>query len=260
MWARFKRLLRAIFGGLIESVENPELILKQAIRDMRDQIPKINSNLAKMRGMLNLLDKEYTDYGDQERKLTARIKAALEAGDEKLAADYAIRLKQVQTGKERNFEQLQKAKEAYDKAVEHKMDYMRQMERKTRDAELAMREAEAAKWKSEVASVFESFEVGDIDSTVDEMTEKIRQKTAMAEGKLDMALETVDMKDIQMEKRAEELEAQELLKQFKAEWGLGSKEAAAPAAEKTVGPAEAEAAPAAEKTVGPPQAETQAQP
>jgi phage shock protein A len=240
MWARFKRLIRAIFGGMIESVEDPELILKQAIRDMRDQIPKINANLAKMRGMLNLLEKEYTDYLADERKLTARIKAALEAGDEKLAGDYAIRLKQVQGNKERNFEQMAKAKEAYDKAVEHKMDYVRQMQNKTMEAEQAMREAEAAKWKSEVASVFESFEVGDIDSTVDEMTNKLRQKTAMAEGKLDMALETVDMKDIQMEKRAEELEAQELLKQFKTEWGMQSADASAAPAEKTVGPAQTE--------------------
>lgn len=251
MWARLKRLFRAIFGGLIESVEDPELILKQAIRDMRDQIPKINANLAKMRGMLNLLQKEFDDYGDQERKLTARIKAALEAGDEKLAGDYAIRLKQIQGSKERNSEQLGKAKEAYDKAVEHKMDYMRQMENKTREAELAMREAEAAKWKSEVASVFESFEVGDIDSTVDEMTNKLRQKTAMAEGKLDMALDTVDMKDIQMEKRAEELEAQELLKQFKAEWGMTSADTTAAPAEKTVGPAQTE------QQATPPQAQQQ---
>jgi phage shock protein A len=175
----------------------------------------------------------------------ARIKAALEAGDEKLAGDYAVRLKQVQAGKERNFEQLGKAKEAYDKAVEVKMNYMREMDKKTKDAELAMREHEASKWKAEVAQVFQSFEVADVDSTVDEMTYKLRQKTAMAEGKLDMAMETVDMKDIQMERRAEEIEAQEMLKQLKVEWGMTSAEPAAstPVADKTVGPAQTEAPP-----------------
>jgi phage shock protein A len=118
---------------------------------------------------------------------------------------------------------------------------MREMEKKIKDAELALREHEASKWKAEVAEVFQSFEVGDIDSTVDEMTYKLRQKTAMAEGKLDMAMETVDMKDIQMEKRAEEIEAQEMLKQFKLEWGLGSQDIkSSGTAEKTVGPAETE--------------------
>lgn len=241
MWQRFVRFWRSIFGGMIDSMENPELILKQSMRDMRDKVPKINQNLAKMRGGLNLLENEYNDYVDQERKLTARIKAALEAGDEKLAGDYALRLKQIQDSKGRNFEQLGKAREAYGKATEFKQDYMREMEKKIKDAEMALREHEASKWKAEVAEVFQSFEVGDIDSTVDEMTYKLRQKTAMAEGKLDMAMETVDMKDIQMEKRAEEIEAQEMLKQFKLEWGMTSQDIkTGGTAEKTVGPAETE--------------------
>ena len=239
MWQRFVRWLRSIFGGAIEAMENPELILKQAIRDMRDKIPKINQNLAKMRGGLNLLEQEYNDYADQERKLIARVKAALEAGDEGLASDYAVRLKQVQASKERNFAQMNKAKEAYDKAVEFKQDYMREMDKKTKEAMLAIREHEASKWKAEVAEVFETFEVGDVDQTVDEMMQKLRQKTAMAEGKLQMAVESVDMREIQLEKRAEQIEAQELLKQFKVEWGMESKDIEG-TAEKTVGPKETE--------------------
>jgi len=259
MWERFVRFWRSIFGGMIDSMENPELILKQSMRDMRDKVPKINQNLAKMRGGLNLLENEYNDYVDQERKLTARIKAALEAGDEKLAGDYALRLKQIQDSKGRNFEQLGKAREAYSKATEFKQDYMREMEKKIKDAEMALREHEASKWKAEVAEVFQSFEVGDIDSTVDEMTYKLRQKTAMAEGKLDMAMETVDMKDIQMEKRAEEIEAQEMLKQFKLEWGMGDKTAAGATADKTVGPLSSQDVSSggdAIKTVGPAETET----
>ena len=247
MWQRFVRWLRSMFGGAIESLENPELVLKQAIRDMRDKVPKINQNLAKMRGGLNLLEKEYEEYAAQERKLIARVKAALEAGDESLAADYAIRLKQVQSAKTRTFEQMERAKEAYDKAVEFKQDYMREMNKKMQEAQQAMREHQASKWKAEVAEVFETFEIGDVDSTVDEMMQKLREKTAMAEGKLEMAIESVDMREIEMEKRAEKIEAQELLKQFKVEWGLESKDVESPTAEKTVGPAESETqAPGAE--------------
>ncbi len=238
MWQRFVRWMRSIFGGAIESMENPELILKQTIRDMRDQMPKINANLAKMRGGLNLMQKDYEDAIDNERKLTSRIKAALEAGDEELAGDYAIRLKQVQGSKEKVFEQLEKAKEAYEKAVEFKTDYKREMDKKINAAMTAIREHQASKWKAEVASVFESFEVGDVDGNYEEMMEKLRQKTAMAEGKLDMAIETVDMREIQLEKRAERIEAQELLEQFKVEWGMENRDSEA--ADKTVGLPETE--------------------
>lgn len=238
MWQRLKRFFRALFGGLIEAVEDPELILKQTIRDMRDKVPKINANLAKMRGGLLLFEKEYEDYNDQERKLTARVKAALEAGDENLAADYAVRLKQVQSAKQRTFDQMTRAKEAYDKAVEFKLDYMREMDKKTKEAMQAIREHEASKWKAEVAQVFESFEVADVDQSMDEMMQKLRQKTAMAEGKLAMAVESTDMREIEMEKRAEQLEARELLQQLKVEWGMTDTKSATPTAEKTVGPAE----------------------
>ena len=239
MWARIARFFRSLFGGAVEAVENPELILKQAVRDMRDKVPKINQNLAKMRGGLNLLDKEYEDYVEQERKLTARVKAALEGGDEELAADYAIRLKQVQTSKGRTYEQTEQAREAYAKAVEFKQDYMREMDKKTKEAMQAIRDHQASRWKAEVAQVFETFEVGDVDQTFDEMMQRLREKTAMAEGKLEMAVESVDMREIELEKRAEKIEAQELLKQFKVEWGLES-QPSGPTAEKTVGPAAAE--------------------
>ena len=36
MWERVKRLFRSIFGGIIDRAEDPELILQQVIRDMRD--------------------------------------------------------------------------------------------------------------------------------------------------------------------------------------------------------------------------------
>lgn len=238
MWKRFVRWFRSLFGGIIESMEDPKLILEQAIRDMRDKVPKINQNLAKMRGGLILLEREQEDYIDQERKLTARVRAALEAGDENLAADYAVRLKQTQDAKTRNMEQLTRTKEAYDKAVEFKQDYMREMDKKTKEAMQAIRENEASKWKAEVADVFESFEVADVDTSMDEMMQKLRKKTAMAEGKLQMAVESTDMREIELEKKAERIEAQELLKQFKAEWGMTSKDAETPTAEKTIGPAE----------------------
>ena len=36
--SRISRSIRALFGGIIESTENPELILQQTIRDMRDRV------------------------------------------------------------------------------------------------------------------------------------------------------------------------------------------------------------------------------
>ena len=45
MWNRVKRLFRAVFGGLIDKAEDPELVLQQVIRDMRDKVPQMNEEV-----------------------------------------------------------------------------------------------------------------------------------------------------------------------------------------------------------------------
>ena len=58
MWQRLKRLFRAIFGGIIEKAEDPELILQQTIRDMREKVPQMQNNVAQVMATQKLLEKE----------------------------------------------------------------------------------------------------------------------------------------------------------------------------------------------------------
>ena len=46
MWQRIKRIFRSIIGWFVELGEDPVLILKQNIRDLEDQVPALNENLA----------------------------------------------------------------------------------------------------------------------------------------------------------------------------------------------------------------------
>ena len=46
IWSRFTRFIRSIFGGAISALEDPRLILEQNIREMNDQVPKMNENIA----------------------------------------------------------------------------------------------------------------------------------------------------------------------------------------------------------------------
>ena len=55
--SRISRSFRALFGGIIESTENPELILQQTIRDMRDRVPDLNNSVAQVMATEKLLAK-----------------------------------------------------------------------------------------------------------------------------------------------------------------------------------------------------------
>ena len=220
MWGRFTRLIRSFVGFFISTMEDPKLILEQTVRDMQDKVPIMNQGLAKARGGIILLDNEAKQYQREINMLTAKIKACVVNKEENLGAQYAIRLKKTQEALSRNNEQMQAAKAGYESLLKMKEKFMREMKARTEDAMAAIRDAEATKWKSELADVFEQFEVGGVDQSYDEMLGKLRQKSAEAEGRLAMAAESVDAKSMQIDEQAEALEGKELFKNFQMEMGL----------------------------------------
>ncbi|AGC47566.1 PspA/IM30 family protein [Myxococcus stipitatus DSM 14675] len=220
MWDRLKRALRSFAGFFVSSIEDPELILEQNIRDLNDQVPKMNESIAMVRANVTLLEKENAKYKDDVRGLTAKVKAAIQAGRDDLAAQYATKLQVEKEALERNEAQLSTARLAYEKALNVKKAFMREKDRKTAEAMTAIRDARRAKWQAKVADTMESFTVAGIDSTHDEMLRKVEERTAVNEARMQMALESVDHQSAQIEEEAEKIQANELVKQFKMEMGL----------------------------------------
>jgi phage shock protein A len=238
MWQRFKRAMRSFAGFFVSSIEDPELILEQNIRDLNDQVPKMNESIAMVRANLTLLEKENQKLTAEAQDLTAKVKAAIQANREDLAAQYATRLQTSKDALLRNEQQLQTARAAYEKSLNVKKLFMREKDKKTQEAMNAIRDARRAKWQSKVADAMESFTVAGIDSTHDEMLRKVEEQTAVNEARLQMALESVDHQSVQIEEDAEKIRAQELVKQFKAEMGITSPAPVSdlsPEGEKTIG-------------------------
>ncbi len=222
MWQRFKRAMRSFAGFFVSTIEDPELILEQNIRDLNDQVPKMNESIAMVRANQTLLEKENAKYRQEVGDLTAKVKAAIQAGRDDLAAQYATRLQMERGALARNEAQLATAKSAYEKALNVKKMFMREKDRKTQEAMAAIRDARRSKWQSKVADAMESFEVAGIDATHDEMLRKVEEQTAVNEARMSMALESVDHQTLQVEEAAEQIQANELVKQFKMEMGLSS--------------------------------------
>ena len=51
MWRRFVRAVTSIFGGAVGALEDPKRILEQNIRELSDQVPQMNENIARLRPM-----------------------------------------------------------------------------------------------------------------------------------------------------------------------------------------------------------------
>lgn len=220
LWQRFKRALRAIFGGWISEMEDPALILEQNIRDMRDKVPKMNENIAMLRANAKLIEKEKAKLEAEQAKLVANVKAAIGQGREDIAGEYALQLEHNKTQVAKLETQLAQAKAAAEKAEEAKAAFMKELDRKTKEALDAIEAAKRAQWQKEVADTMEQFSAGGVDHTHDEMVKRIEKESAMSEARLEMAISKGDKDKAQIEADAEKIRAAELVKQFKIEMGM----------------------------------------
>jgi phage shock protein A len=238
MWQRFTRLIRSFIGFFISVAEDPEMILQQNIRDMNDQVPRMNESIAMVKANVTLLEREQAKYQQSISDLTAKVKAAIQAGRDDIAGSFAAQLEQTKSALARNQGQLTTARAAFDKAMTVKQAFMQEKDRKTQEALNAIADHRRAQWQKKVADVMEQFQVAGISQTHDEMVRKIEEETAVNEARMDMALSNVDQQKIKIEDEAQKMQASELVKQFKIEMGLASPAStttAGGATEKTIG-------------------------
>ena len=237
MWQRFSRLIRSFVGFFISTAENPEIILEQNIRDMNDQVPRMNESIAMVKANVTLLEREEAKYQDDLANLTAKVKAAIQANRDDIAANFATQLQTTKGALARTQGQLVTARAAFDKAMAVKKAFMAEKERKTQEAMSAIADYRRAQWQKKVADVMEQFDVAGISQTHDEMVRKIQEQTAVNEARMDMAMGNVDQQKMKIEEEAQNIQSAELVKQFKIEMGLASPSAAGTSAtpEKTIG-------------------------
>src|SRR4051812_46242962 len=96
LMSRISRSLRALFGGIVESTENPELILQQAIRDMRDRVPDLNNSVAQVMATEKLLAKSKERLEGQVVDIDSKIRAAVKMNRDDIASAYIGQLQQAQ--------------------------------------------------------------------------------------------------------------------------------------------------------------------
>lgn len=220
----FKRLIRAIksiFGGMISSMEDPKLILEQNIRDLNDQIPQMNENIATVKANLLMLQKEAARTEKNIQELTAKIKSAIQANRDDIAEGYALQLEKAKETLSHTNDQLVFAQKAYEKALQVKKVFMREKDRKIQEAKEALRASERSEWQAKIADTLEQFEIGGIDQTHDEMINRLNERSAKNEARMEIALESIDTEVMEIEVNAEKLRAKSLVEQFKLEMNEG---------------------------------------
>lgn len=247
MWERLKRLFRAIFGGLIERAEDPELILQQVMRDMRDKIPQMNENVAQVMATQKLLEKEVTMLEREINELDAKIRAAVKQGRDDIATTFISAMHEKQASLERSRQQLESARTASQQAIRFRDNYMLQLKKKQTEAMQLISEHKRARMQEQLAQAMASFQVGDEAATFDEMRDKVARRMATAEAKMELATGGVEAQIADIEKEAFSVQVQDTLAAYKRQMGVPAEEPSPAVSPLTVEPAPAQP----EKTLGP---------
>src|ERR1041385_4395815 len=217
---RIKRSLRALFGGIVEATEDPELILQQTIRDMRDRIPNLNNSVAQVMATEKLLGKNKERLEAQVVDLDSKIKASVKMGRDDIATAYIGQLQQAQVDLPRTVHQYEHPHRASKQALKARDNYMLQMQRRTAEAMQLINQSKQAKLQEQLAQTMATFQIGDDAQTFDEMRDKIDRRAAAAEARMQLGSASVDNQMQEIEKEAMDMQLQDKLLAYKREMGL----------------------------------------
>src|SRR6266404_8389029 len=220
LWTRIKRSMRALFGGIVEKTEDPELILQQTIRDMRDRIPDLNNSVAQVMATEKLLAKNKERLETQVVDLDSKIKASVKMGRDDIATAYIGQLQQAQLDLGKTVHQHEHAQLASKQALKARDNYMLQMQRRTAEAMQLINQSKQAKLQEQLAQTMASFQIGDDASTFDEMRDKIDRRAAAAEARMQLGTTSVDTQMQEIEREAMDMQLQDKLLQYKKDMGL----------------------------------------
>src|SRR6187431_3014041 len=220
LWARLTRVFRASTGAAIDRIENPELVLQQTIRDMRDRVPELNNSVAQVMATERLLLKNSENLDKQVIDLDSKIKASVKMGRDDIATAYIGQLQQAQLDLERTDAQLEHATLASKQALKARDNYVLNMKKRTAEAMQLISAAKQAKLQEQLAQTMETFNIGDDASTFNEMREKIDRRVAAAEAKLQLGSSSVDAQMQDIEREAMDIQLQDKLLEYKQQMGM----------------------------------------
>ena len=225
MFARLSRLFRAWMGFFISMGEDPEVMLQDAIEEMRMTMPKLNSVLVATRATVIRLEEERDALLRQERNLTASIQAALRDGSaaaRSVAEEDALQLQQLRTDLSSTQEQLAAASKAHETAKVSVDALKTKLKERIETSQRALKERQKAQVMKVAADAIVELQSYGVASTADKFLEQIKQEVAESKAAVEVATGGIDTQSIERERTARKLKAAGILQQFEAEMGISA--------------------------------------
>jgi phage shock protein A len=223
-------MLRAWVGYFVSMGEDPEVMLQDAIEEMRTTMPKLNSVLVATRSTVIRLEEEQVQLAQQDKNLAGAIQAALRDGSaaaRSIAEEDAIQLQQIRTDLQSTEGQLEAARGAHESAKISVEALKAKLKEKIETSQKALRERRKAVVMKSAADAIVELQSYGVASTADKYLEQIKQEVAESKAAVEIATGSIDTKGIEHERTSRKVKAAGILHEFEVEMGL-AKPVAAP--------------------------------
>lgn len=222
MWRRIRNVIRAFLGLFIRMAEDPKVMLEQYIDDVRAKIPALRATTAnviatelKLKAQMDELDKQVHDL---DRQIIAAVKLGpqYEAEAKMLIAAKATAEQSLVDTRDQ-YGSARAASEQARKALE---DARLEVERRVREARQLISQQEMAKMQEELSGLMASFEIGDQSDVLERARDRIRDRTAQAQARVEVATKDVDVKLREIRRATAEIGVEEQLREYKRQLGM----------------------------------------
>jgi len=210
-------------AGRWAASQDPVAMYREKIDDATDHIRTAKVGLVRVRGLIMGVQRQVDDGDKEAARLDARVKGALQSGDESRAGEYVRQLQETKKQLEENRRQLGIHQDTYQGFLKQVQAAQTKVIQAKQDAEKIGVELQISKAEAEIADIAENFQVntsaleglGEIKGEIHRQIDANRARGLVASD-----LSAGAAREVDEEERVKNEEAKVLLEQYKAEMGL----------------------------------------
>lgn len=229
MFGRIWRYLRALFLGKLDQLENPEILLQEAAREMRENLAANRQRAVTAITQKNNLKAMLDEQEKRVTQLEAQAEMAVKKGDRELARRILrekMTFQDTMTQTRVSYDQAVQASEAIKVAIRRQEETVRQ-----RTAESL---AKRAQWKQaqiqiEIDKALNGLTFEDESTAWERAGEKIRSAQSEASARAELAQASIQAKIAELQDDTMDAEAEKALQELEQRMGT-----APPAVQQTV--------------------------
>ena len=229
MFGRIWRYLKALILGKLDELENPEVLLQEAAREMRENMAANRQRAVTAITQKNNLRAMLDEQEKRVATLEAQAEMAVKKGDRDLARRILrekLTFQETISGTRASYDQAVQASEAIKVAIRRQEEQVRQ-----RTAEAL---AKRAQWKQaqiqiEIDKALSGLTFEDESSAWERASEKIRTAQSEASARAELAASSIQAKVAELQDDTVDAEAEKALQELEQRMGT-----AAPAVEQQV--------------------------